>query len=59
MVVLKGFYSCTKGIHYYVNTFANLLPKNLPLNDKAVKEEFINSLPFLADHLTTMGGDWI
>ncbi len=52
----ERFYSCTKGIPYYVNTFANLLPKNLQLNDKTVKKEFINSLPFLADHLKQLWG---
>ncbi|KZX14534.1 AAA family ATPase [Methanobrevibacter curvatus] len=52
----KRFYNCTQGVPYYVNTFANLLPKNLPLNDEDIKEEFKNSLPFLADHLKQVWG---
>ena len=47
----ERFYKCTKGVPFYVNTFAKLLPKNVPLNDKMVKEEFKRTLPFLAVHL--------
>ena len=47
----ERFYKCTKGIPFYVNTFAKLLQKNVPLNDKMVKEEFKRTLPFLAIHL--------
>jgi predicted AAA+ superfamily ATPase len=47
----ERFYNCTKGIPHYVNTFANLLPKNRNLGDKEVIEEFQKILPILADHL--------
>jgi len=44
------FYSCTNGIPYYVNTFANLISKEEALNDEKVKTEFKKVLPLLADH---------
>ncbi|MDR0912590.1 MAG: ATP-binding protein [Methanobrevibacter sp.] len=50
------FYSCTKGIPFYINTFAKILPKDYPLNDEDVKKEFTNALPFLADHLKQQWG---
>lgn len=46
----ERFYKCTKGVPFYVNTFARLLPKDIPLNDDKVKMEFSNSLTFLAVH---------
>lgn len=47
----ERFYKCTKGIPFYVNTFAKLLQKNIPLDDKMVKEEFKRTLPLIAVHL--------
>lgn len=52
----ERFYRCTKGIPYYVNTFAKLLKKDVPLNDKEVKEEFYRTLPFLAVDLINQWG---
>ncbi|MCC7553562.1 MAG: ATP-binding protein [Methanobacteriaceae archaeon] len=47
----ERFYNCTNGIPHYVNTFANLLPKNKVLNNQDVKNEFKKIIPILADHL--------
>ena len=47
----ERFYKCTNGIPFYVNTFAKLLQKNIPLDDYKVKEEFKRTLPFIALHL--------
>lgn len=46
----ERFYSCTKGIPYYVNTFTKLLQKNVTLTDKNVIDEFQGGIPILADH---------
>ena len=48
----EQFYTCTKGIPYYINVFGNLLPKNTPLNSDLVKENFNKFLPILAMHFT-------
>lgn len=45
------FYKCTKGIPYYVNTFAKLLQKDIALDDNNVREEFQRTLPMLAVHI--------
>ncbi|MDR0911750.1 MAG: AAA family ATPase [Methanobrevibacter sp.] len=50
------FYECTKGIPYYVNTFANMLPKDIKLDNEKVKNEFLVVLPLLADHLKLQWG---
>lgn len=50
------FYQCTKGIPYYVNTFAKLLKKDVPLGDEEVKNEFYRTLPFLAVDLINQWG---
>jgi predicted AAA+ superfamily ATPase len=50
----ERFYNCTRGIPHYVNTFAQLLEKNTPLDDNKIKEEFQNLLPFLALHLINL-----
>lgn len=47
----ERFYKCTKGIPYYVNTFAKLLQKNIPLNEDKVREEFRRTLPMLVVHI--------
>jgi AAA+ ATPase superfamily predicted ATPase len=52
----KRFYKCTKGIPHYVNTFAKILPKNTPLDNKKVKNEFRKTLPLLAVHLIHQWG---
>lgn len=48
---LARFYKCTRGVPFYVNTFAKLLKKDFPLDDEEVKEEFQRTLPYLALHL--------
>ncbi len=48
----KRFYKCTKGIPYYINSFARLLPPNEELNEDKIISEFKNSLPYLLIHLT-------
>lgn len=50
------FYQCTKGIPYYVNTFAKLLNKDVPLGDEEVEYEFHRTLPFLAVDLINQWG---
>jgi len=52
----ERFYKCTKGIPHYVNTFGRILEKNKTLDDKKIKEEFIKTLPLLADHLKQQWG---
>lgn len=46
------FYNCTKGIPFYINTFGNLLPKNVILDSDSVKENFIKVLYVLAMHFS-------
>lgn len=46
------FYNCTKGIPFYINTFGNLLPKNVILDSDSVKENFIKVLHVLAMHFS-------
>lgn len=48
----ERFYKCTKGIPYYVNSFARLLPPNEELNEDKVISEFKKSLQYLLVHLT-------
>ena len=45
---LKRFYKSTKGIPFYINTFARLMSNDKQLDEKIVKEEFIKALPFLS-----------
>ena len=46
------FYNCTKGIPFYINTFGNLLPKNILLDSDSVKEKFTEVLHVLAMHFS-------
>lgn len=46
------FYKCTKGLPYYINTFARLLPPDEELNEKKIINEFKKALPYLLIHLT-------
>lgn len=48
----ERFYNCTKGILYYVNSFARLLPPHEELNENRINTEFKKSLPYLLIHLT-------
>jgi AAA+ ATPase superfamily predicted ATPase len=47
----ERFYKCTNGIPFYVNTFAKLLQKDIPLDGDKVKEEFKRTLSMIAVHL--------
>ena len=47
----ERFYKCTSGIPSYINLFGRLLPKDILLTSEMVKDEFINSIPYLANHL--------
>ena len=47
----ERFYKCTKGIPYYVNTFAKLLQQDISLNEDKVREEFRRTLSMLAVHI--------
>ena len=46
------FYTCTKGIPFYINIFGNLLPNDVVLDSSTVKENFIKFLPVLAMHFS-------
>ena len=48
------FYKCTKGVPFYINTFARLISKDKILTDEIVKKEFFKALPYLAIHLKSM-----
>jgi len=48
----ERFFKCTKGILYYVNSFARLLPPNEELDEEKIIYEFKKSLPYLLIHLT-------
>ncbi len=48
----ERFYKCTKGIPYYINSFARLLPPNEELNEDRIILEFKKTLPYLLIHLT-------
>ena len=47
----ERFYKCTNGIPFYVNTFAKLLQKDIPLDSDKVKQEFKRTLSMIAVHL--------
>ena len=47
---IKQFYTCTKGIPSYINTFANILPQNKKLDDDVIKKEFKQKISILAIH---------
>ncbi len=47
----ERFYKCTKGIPFYVNTFAKLLVRDIKLDEEKVRDEFQRTLPYLAIHL--------
>ena len=46
----ERFYKFTNGVPFYVNIFARILLKEVPLDEDKVKEEFKNALIFLAVH---------
>ena len=47
------FYDCTRGIPFYINVFGNLLPRDVMLDSRIVKENFIKFLPVLAMHFSS------
>ena len=49
---VERFYKCTKGLPYYINSFARLLPPNEELNEDKIINEFRKTLPYLVIHLT-------
>ena len=48
------FYKCTKGVPFYINTFARLMSSDKLLTEEVVKKEFYKALPYLAIHLKSM-----
>lgn len=50
----KRFYNCSKGVPFYINTFARLISPDKLLTEKIVKKEFYKALPYLAIHLKSM-----
>lgn len=48
------FYKCTKGVPFYINTFARLISSDKLLTEEVVKEEFYKALPHLSIHLKSM-----
>ena len=48
----ERFYKCTKGIPYYINSFARLLPPNEELDEEKIIQEFKKSLEYLLIKLT-------
>lgn len=50
----KRFYKCTRGIPFYINTFARLMSPDVELNEDNVKKEFANALPYLSIHLKSL-----
>ncbi|WP_286008772.1 AAA family ATPase [Methanobrevibacter woesei] len=50
----ERFYSCTSGIPAYINIFGRLLPKDVELNDKIIKEEFVGALPYFSTHFISL-----
>ena len=50
------FYNLTHGIPYYINSFANLMPKNIEINKEDTLKYFNEFLTFLVSHyLITWG----
>ena len=45
------FYKCTKGVPFYINTFARLISPDRALTEEIVKKEFLKALPYLSIHL--------
>ena len=48
------FYKCTKGVPFYINTFARLISSDKLLTEEIVKKEFVKALPYLSIHLKSM-----
>ena len=53
---IKRFYNCTKGVPFYINIFAKLLPVNEKMNEEKIIKYFKKSLPILGTHLINQWG---
>ena len=52
----ETFYELTHGIPFYINLFANLMPKDVKINEKDTLQYFNEFLPYLVSHyLITWG----
>jgi uncharacterized protein len=50
----ERFYTCTRGIPYYINIFAKFLPENITLTENNIIELFKDSIDYLAVHFIYM-----
>lgn len=50
----ERFYKCTRGIPYYINIFAKILPENITLTENNIIELFKDSIDYLAIHFIYM-----
>lgn len=50
----ERFYKCTRGIPYYINIFAKILPENITLTENNIIELFKDSIDYLAVHFVFM-----
>ena len=50
----ERFYKCTRGIPYYINIFAKILPENITLTEDNISELFKDSVDYLAVHFVFM-----
>jgi len=50
----ERFYKCTRGIPYYINIFAKILPENITLTENNIIQLFKDSIDFLAVHFIFM-----
>lgn len=50
----ERFYKCTRGIPYYINIFAKILPENIILTENNIIELFKDSIDYLAVHFIFM-----
>jgi len=50
----ERFYKCTRGIPYYINIFAKILPENITLTEPDIIGLFKDSIDYLAVHFIFM-----
>ena len=50
----ERFYKCTRGIPYYINIFAKILPENITLTENNISVLFKDSIDYLAVHFVFM-----
>ena len=51
---MTRFYKCTRGIPYYINIFAKVIPENVRLSENNIIELFKESIDYLAIHFVYM-----